>query len=454
MAGIDDAVGVQFRNGDLHDHILTDHYLPVLADALNNVTTWYDMIGTRAPKKTAGKFMVWPVHKGRNYGSNAMDSRGYLPDPGAQSYDTHTLKMSPFYGRIKIDGETKDRAQTDIASYLDAVETEMEGAITDSRIDWQRQACNDGSGRLAEVTTNTSGTIVCQLHSGVSVGGAGLCTSEPTQHMAVGMRLQFMTEAGATPVTRWVTAVTNATTITVSITEGGATEGTGIAVGDWICRVSREGSTSLLDGAYRNEMMGLEGIYDDRGVLDGNGLASGQTGSYDTTETDPTAAGFQGILATSANEWNQAVLLEAASLRDCTDDLLQIAVSDAERLNNGKVDLLLSSFGVYNVYLSTLVADKRFNNTLEIHGGHKVLDFNGIGFVKDKDIYLNRVYGINMDVMNKHEVTPLHWLQDGSSIWSRVTDKDAYEAAYKLECNNWVDVRQRTGFMMTDLNES
>ncbi|MCP3960850.1 MAG: phage major capsid protein [bacterium] len=455
MPGIDDAVGVQWRNGGFHDHILTDFYEETLVDARNNVTAWYDMVAAEDKDIVGGKFVVWPVHEGRNEGVGYMDARGNLPDPGSQGFDTFVTHLKDFYGRIKIDGKTFRSASHNAASYLDAVDTEMQGALIDAKIDWQRAAFNDGSGRLAEVTVvGAGGALTLGLHTGIT--NSTTCDNDPTQWIEARMRVMFVTSAGASPVTKVIQQVVDGTQVVVGDTFAGAADNTGVVVGDWAVRGTREGTTDTRDSGYRNEPPGLEGFFKATGIFDGNGLppaGATQTGSYDNTGVSAAAAGFQGILATAAFPWNQAVINDnGGTPRDNSEALMQALVSDAEKQNNSNIDMILSSYESYDQYVANLVIFKRFNDTGTLVGGHKVLDFNGVPWYKDKDEYRNRVRALDLSQFRRKEVAPLNWLNQDGSIWSRVTDKDAWEAAFNLTHTCTVKLRQRIGATLVDLN--
>lgn len=455
MAGISDAVGVQWRNGDFHDHILTDFYEETLVDARNNVTAWYDMVATEDKDIVGGKFVVWNVHTARNEGVGYQDARGFLPDPGAQGFDSFMTHLKDGYGRIKIDGKTFRQAAMDRASYLDAVDTEMQGVLIDAKINWQRAAFGDGSGRLAEVSAvGTNGDLTLILSTGIT--NSTTCDTDPTKWIEPKMRLMFMTNAGATPITKVVQSVTDGTNIVVGATFDGAADNSGIVANDWVTRGSREGSTSLLDGGYRNEPPGLEGFFKATGIFDGNGLpptGATQTGSYDNTGVSAAAAGFQGILATAVFPWNQAVINDNGGTGQANSEaLMQTLISDAEETNNSNIDMLLSSYATYNQFVGLLVDQKRFNDTGKLVGGHKVLDFNGIDWYKDKDEWGNRVRALDLSQFRRKEVAPLQWLNQDGSIWNRVLDKDAWEAAFVHTDTCIVKLRQRIGAVLLDLN--
>jgi hypothetical protein len=114
--------------------------------------------------------------------------------------------------------------------------------------------------------------------------------------------------------------------------------------------------------------------------------------------------------------------------------------------------LILSSFPTYNSYVKLLTPDKRYNNTLELAGGHKTLTFNGVGWVKDRFCYQNRVYFLALDQFHILETSPLQALVGGDvTTWERLQDLDKYWRGWTWEDNMIVEVRNRTGAVLTEL---
>jgi hypothetical protein len=243
--------------------------------------------------------------------------------------------------------------------------------------------------------------------------------------------------------------------ITAKSTAGAAiTFSANAAAGDWIVRCS-SGSTAaqaIKDSAYRREMMGIGGVFSDTGTLNGM-VASGTQQSAAEDDTVTSTAFFQGISATT-QAFNRAVVLDngGSGNRPLTEELMQQAISDAEEINNANIELILSSFPTYNSYVKLLTPDKRYNNTLELAGGHKTLTFNGVGWVKDRFCYQNRVYFLALDQFHILETSPLQALVGGDvTTWERLQDLDKYWRGWTWEDNMIVEVRNRTGAVLTEL---
>jgi hypothetical protein len=322
----------------------------------------------------------------------------------------------------------------------------VNGAFDDIIVDQNRMLHNDGSGRLCVISNiDSAPTYTVAINSGIE--SSTTCGTAPTKFLEVGMRV-MMVKPDQT--IRSVVTVVSKTDTTVELSGTPAAD----AVGDWLVRASNVTGAVSNDTGFRAEPMGIGGIFSDIGVLDGNGLAlsaSGapQTGSEDMTGTS--AVNFQGIVV-DGNEFNQAVIGDnGGATRPISEALLQQVLSDAEEQNNANIDVLLSSYSTYNSYFNVLKGDKRFVNTLDLQGGHKVLTFNGVGWVKDRHAYGNRVYGLALDQFYNYEVVPLEWLDHDGLKFRKLTDKDDWGATLKTRYTVGVDVRQRCGFLLTDL---
>lgn len=458
------------------NHGLTNFYLPYIADARNNSSVLWNMIEKVQRTPTSGRFIVWPTRTTRNTGRGAIRPDGQLPDPGYQGMASCFTETRTYMGRIKIAGELLRRGKTDGGAFLPIEPLEVEGQMDDVSVDFNRMIQNDGSGRLAEYASGSSTTFTLRINQ--SIEGAATCLTRPTLYLEVGDRVAFAvpgTDAlraitgGVTGQNAvYVASIINSTDITLALTPGGSAINistvTSLTAGDWIVRASADANSDARSSGRRSEIMGIEGIFGDTGVLDGLGTAglgaatswNQHTGTYDFTTTTLSSAGFQGNPATASFPWNQAVVLDngGSGARAISEALLQQAFSDAEERNNAQIDLLYSSYATYNSYVALLTPDKRFNDTLELRGGHKLLSFNGVGWVKDRMAYANRVKGVNLGELCVFETEPLKPLNYmGVGVWERLQDKDSYWMGHVSSQNVGVrGVRQRVGFNLVDLS--
>lgn len=459
--------GVKYASGQAYyDHLLTNYFLQLLPDARNNSNVLLSMIDKRPTQAVSGRYIVFPVRYGRSTGLNNVGYGGLIPDPGSQNAATYSTITRKGMARIALDGDTIRHGKTNGGAYAEAMQIEMEGIIDDIMIDRSRQVHNDGSGRVAEVKT-AGGSTTLTLKVNSSIEGAATTRAAGTldKYIESGMRLAKFNNAGvasAWDASNYVIVVDQVAvsgsdvTITANSTTGSAITFTAnSAVGDWIVRASSTATPTaaqpIRDTAYRREMMGIGGVFSDTGTLNGM-VGSGSQQSAAESDVVTSTTFFQGIASTQ--DFNKAIVLDngGAGNRPLTEELMQQAISDAEEINNANVELLLSSFPTYNSYVKLLTPDKRYNNTLELAGGHKTLTFNGIGWVKDRFCYQNRVYFMALDQFHILETSPLQPLVGGDvTTWERLQDLDKYWRGWTWEDNMIVEVRNRTGAVLTEL---
>ena len=450
-----------------YDHLLTNYFLQMLPDARNNSNVLLSMIDKRPTTAVSGKYIVFPVRFGRSTGLNNVGYGGFIPDPGSQSALTYSTITRKGMARIALDGDTIRHGKTNGGAYAEAMQIEMEGIIDDIMIDRARQVHNDGSGRIAEIKTAGSGTANLTLKVNSSIEGAATTRAAGTldKYIEPGMRLAKFGNTGGTSTswdgTNFVIIVDTVTTsgadvvITAKSTAGAPISfSVASAVSEWIVRCSTGSiaAQDIKDTAYRREMMGIGGVFSDTGTLNGM-VGSGSQQSASESDIVSSTAFFQGISATT-QAFNRAVVLDngGSGNRPLTEELMQQAISDAEEINNANIELILSSFPTYNSYVKLLTPDKRYNNTLELAGGHKTLTFNGVGWVKDRFCYQNRVYFLALDQFHILETSPLQALVGGDvTTWERLQDLDKYWRGWTWEDNMIVEVRNRTGAVLTEL---
>lgn len=492
--GIDSAPGVAYGTGglaaggtDYVSNFLTNFFLPVVADARNNSSVLWNLLKKQAHMPVSGRFIVFPVRYGRNTGINAMRPGSNLPDPTSQGSRMYSLETRSLYARVKIEGEILRRGRTNGGAFIDAQLLEIESQADDFAVMQNRIVHNDGSGSIAEsnqVNTTSSTTLLIRPNNNIPRATSS-AMAVPKQYFEIGDRIGIVgmgatgsaggvlrTTAGGQSGFYVVTVGINS--LQLALTPGGAAinlntisggaDGvtTGMQVGDFIVRMGNDGAGVAVgvqnDSAWRAEPMGIAGVFTTGGVFDGNGIGGAQqTGAQDYTSSvgNGNTIGFQGLSTTGQNAFNQGVVLDngGSGNRPITDELMQQAFSDAEEINNASIDLILSAYDPYNSYVKTLVPDKRYNDTLELNGGHKVLTFNGVPWYKDRFAYGKRAYMLNLDEFTVYETEPLQPLAAFDvPRWERLLNKDAYFSGMVTSWNMGVGVRQRAGALLTEVS--
>lgn len=467
---VTDSNGVQYTSGQPYfDYVLTNFFRSEMPDARNNSNVLLSMIDKRSKEAVSGRFIVWPVRYGRSTGLGNMGYNGKIPDPTSQNFRDCITTTRPGMCRIALDGPTLRHLRTNGGAFAEPMRIEAEGIVDDVMIDRARQVHNDGSGRLGEVSAISGTTATCTVKGNSSIEGATNKKWSGTieQYFEPGTRVAFIANDGTptirTPYTSQqaafvVSATANGANVDVifSTTFGGAAVNfnTNPTAGDWIVRCSQLTATAVADTAWRNELTGIGAIMSDAGVLDGMGAASTQQqGATDFTSTS--SNNFQGINGAGTFPFNKGIVLDngGSGNRTNTEELMQNGLSDAERLNNANIELIMSSYPTYDAFVIRGLADKRYTNTLELNTGHKVLTFNGIPWVKDRFAYQNEVLFLALNQIHLIETQAFTDLSvEDVTTWKQAGDTDKWWRGWVWEDQILTDVRQRAGSRLTELS--
>lgn len=453
-----------------YDNYLTNYFIGLLPDAKNNSSVLLGSISKRPHTAVSGRAIVWPIRSGRSTGLNSVAFGGVIPDPGRQGGNTAGTTTRKLMARISLDGDTIRHGKTNGGAYLEAQKLEMEGIIDDITIDRARQVHNDGSGRLAEISSVSTTTVTLKINSDIEGAANTRAAGTLENYIEVGMRVAATTNVGALGgatnqagyFVKTVSVSGANVTITVSATVGGSAVDVSSsaggfvpwAAGNWLVRMGAASSITITDTALRSEIMGIGGIFSDVGANDGVAVTAAQQ-NVTYSQTTNSTANFQGIVC-SGNTWNQAVVLDnsAAGNRPITEALLQSAISDAERRNNANVSMLMSHPYGYDAYVALLTPDKRYQNTTDLKGGHTTLSFNNLPWVKDRFCYQNRVYFLALDQIEMLETQALTALTANDvTVWERLQDYDMYWRGWVSDDQVCVTgIRERCGAVLTELN--
>ena len=81
---------------------------------------------------------------------------------------------------------------------------------------------------------------------------------------------------------------------------------------------------------------------------------------------------------------------------------------------------------------------------MELESGFRALEYNGQPLVPDKDCPDKHMFFLDTSVMSFQKKGDWDWMDMDGAIWSRVTNKEAYEATIVLESNLVTGARNRS----------
>ena len=339
-----------------------------------------------------GKEVIFDTHIGRNQGIGARGVREKLPIAGAQKYKQAHLYLKNLYGAIEVDGQLFEQAADDYNAFINVVDMEIKGLKRDLAKDLNRQIYGDGSGKLAVVTAQPSGTTLTVDSTDWLEEGMVIDIVDPTS----GVKQQ----SGAASSIE-ITAI-NETTKVITVTGTLGTFNTNISANDIIVR-SSNGVNS-----FGKELTGLGAIVKATGEL--HEIDPATTPVWAATEVALGSSGTPGTLT----ELNLINLVQSVDKK------------------GGDVDVFLASPGVYNAYWNLLQGFRQFTNGAGLTGGQRSFTFEALGkpirFVSDYAAPKGTLYALSSKELVINRKKDWSWMDRDGSMWSRVADTDAYEA--------------------------
>ena len=376
------------------DEALRIDYLPVIRKQLNNSTILLNKI-KRNERDVSGKEWRSVVHHQRTSGVGSGSETG-LPTAGNQEFKNPYGSVKYIRGRIQVSGPVMAASRDDKGAIVRALEAEMKGVTDDLKKEINYQFFNDG-------------TAVRALFSSDPGTGTTITLDSPgTQYLWDGMLIDILDPATGDITTAGsgltLSTVDSSTTATIS-----ASANADVADNDWVVR---SGSRALAGGSLAAnpsyEMMGLKGIVDDSTYV--TTLHNLSRSTYDWWKC-----------STHSSDDN------SGTNRDLTLNLMQASISAVEK-NGGKTNLIICDHAIRDAYAALVIADKRFVNTLDLDGGFKALEYNGIPLVADADCPPNTMFFLDTEHLQIMQMNDFDWMDKDGAVLSRVASADAYEA--------------------------
>jgi hypothetical protein len=148
--------------------------------------------------------------------------------------------------------------------------------------------------------------------------------------------------------------------------------------------------------------------------------------------SDPASGALQGLAVATYPWWKANVLANGGTARAISETLLQTAMDTTEQFSSGTASAIYTTYGVRRAYQAVLSALKQYVNPLELKGGYKALDFNGLPLIADKDCPAKKLFIPDESKLKIYRLSDTEWMDDDGAILSRVSGEDAYEAVLYL----------------------
>lgn len=341
-----------------------------------------------------------PLKSRRNNAVGFRSENETLPSPGSSSYTYLQEPMRYAYALFSITGQLLKAAASNEGAFRSAFKAEMEDTTLASKLDFNRAAYGDGSGKLCAVATNAG------------AGDADIVV-DSTINFRGGEVIDFVTSAGVvrSPAHRVTAVDRTAKTITVTpVTVATLTAGTHYPV-----RASSDSTVADPNNSQNKEIQGLGSIVASTGTLHGLNPST-----YSWWKSYTKAVG--GAVSDTV-------------LRDAKDSVGFEAGLDVD--GDALDYVLLTTRGIRRRYADTLTSLKRFNDaqSVKLHGGFTAVMFDENPIFVDDQCPVGSVYGLALNRLFWSQLADWDWMDEDGKVLHREDRKDRYSAVLYKYCN-------------------
>lgn len=340
-----------------------------------------------------------PLKAKRNNAVGFRSEHETLMAPGSSAYTYMQEPIRYAYALFNITGQLLKAAESNEGAFRSAFKAEMEDTTLASKLDLNRAAHGDGSGKVATVRTNTS-------------SGASTVPIDTTINFRGGEIIDFVAAAGTVISAAHEVVAVDRTNREVDITPALGANVT--ATTHFAVRASTTSTTSTANNSQNKEIQGLGSIVSDSGTLHG---LNPSTYSWWSSYVDSSG----GAISDSA-------------LRDAKDG---VGFEQGIDLDSGLDFAILTTRGIRRRYADTLVSLKRFNDaqSVKLHGGYTALMFDENPIFADDQCPVSTVYGLALNKLFWSQLSDWDWMDEDGKVLSRDAGKDRYSAVLYKYCN-------------------
>ncbi len=333
-----------------------------------------------------------PLKTSRNQAVGFRSENETLPSPGASAYTYLTEPMRYAYGGFNITGQLMKASETNEGAFKSAFKQEMDDVMLTSKLDHNRAAWGDGSGKMLTIrTTEAAAQTVLDVDTTINVRG--------------GEYVDFVNAAGTViEAARKITEIDRPNrTITVTPALAvGLTATTHFAV-----RASSDSTIAVPNNSQNKEIQGIASIVDSTGTLH---------------TVNPTTYPFW-------KSYEAAVggAISDSVLRDMKDGIgFEAGVG-----TDGNNHILISDRGIRRRYADTLLSVKRFNDaqSVKLHGGFTVLKFDENDWYVDDHSPIGQVTYLSPKDLFWAQMSDWEWMEgEKGQVLTRDDRKDRWSA--------------------------
>jgi len=339
-----------------------------------------------------------PVKAARNNAVGFRSENETLPAPGNGAYTYLSEPMRYAYAVFNITGQLLKASESNEGAFRSAFKAEVEDTILASKLDINRAAHGDGSGKLTEVrTTAAANATEIAVNSTINFRGGEI--------------IDFVKADGTVVSAAHTVTAVNRAERKVTISPKAAAElvaGTAFPV-----RASSDSTTAVPNNSQNKEIQGLESIVSSSGTLHGINPAT-----YSWWKS------FQKAVGGAVSD---DVLHEAKD---------EVGFEQGLDVDNGLNFVLVTTRGIRRRYSSTLTSLKQFTNaeSVTLRGGYTALMFDGNPIFVDDQCPIGTVYGLALNRLFWSQMSDWDWMDEDGKVLKWESRKDRYIAVLYKYC--------------------
>jgi hypothetical protein len=339
-----------------------------------------------------------PIKSKRNQAVGFRSENEILPAPGSSDYTYLQEPMRYAYGLFSITGQLMKASESNEGAFRAAFKAEMEDTVLTSKLDFNRAAFGDASGKMATIRTTAAASATQNIDTTINLRGGEIVDIVQADGTVISPANEVVS------VDR-----TNRTVTFAAATAAGVTITT-----DFLVRASRDSTIAAPNNSQNKEINGLGGLI-------------GSTG---------TVHGLNSVTYNWWKSYTQAVggAISDSVLRDAKDGIGFESGLDTE---SGLDFALITTRGIRRRYADTLTALKRFTNaeSVKLHGGFTALMFDENPIFTDDQCPVSTVYGLSLNKFFWAQLADWDWMsEDGSILKWDTTRRDRYIAVLYKYC--------------------
>lgn len=340
-----------------------------------------------------------PLKAKRNQAVGFRSENETLPAPGASEYTYLSEPMRYAYGLFNITGQLLRASESSEGAFKAAFKAEMEDTVLTSKIDHNRAAFGDGSGKMASVRTNQAAAATSTFDVDTTINFRG------------GEIVDFVNAAGTVVVAAAEVTAFNRAARTVTVNQNVAAST--VTTAHFLVRASRDSTAAVPNNSQNKEIQGLSSIVKDTGVLHGINPV--------------TYPWHKSFVATGVGA------IGDTPFRNAKDSTMFESGFDLE---TGLDHAIVTTRGIRRRYADTLTSVKKFNDaqSVKLHGGFTAVWFDENPIFVDDQCPVSTVFGISLNKLFWSQMSDWDWMEEDGKVLKWESRRDRYIAVLYKYC--------------------